>query len=98
VKIIGDGVARYRAWKGGDETVAFPLITDVYEKETLPALFCVGNHDHAKQRYTSKQFGDTFNRRKDMMIDLVAIKPEKRLVHVFRFGCGGPKSELEYGY
>ena len=130
VKIIRDGVARYIAWKGNDETVTFPLITDVhshapgfnaeapdwgdskghvifqraiahatssdflsnlgdldfdlgigsdkaewpevqgvidgfvkvYEKESLPVLFCVGNHDHAKGRYTSKQFGDTFNR------------------------------------
>jgi hypothetical protein len=33
-----------------------------------------------------------------MMIDLVAVKPEKRVVHVFRFGYGGPESELEYKY
>lgn len=130
VKTIREGAARYRAWKGKDETVAFPLITDihshapgfnaevpnwndskshvlfqraiahatgadfianlgdmdfdvnilgaapewgkvqavidgfvkVYEKESLPVLFSMGNHDHAKGRYTSKQFGDTFNR------------------------------------
>lgn len=127
---IRSGVARYNAWRGKDETVAFPLITDVhshepgfaenppnwndpkshilfqraiahatdsdflvnlgdldfdinilgakpewsdvqavidgfvrvYEKEPLPVLFSMGNHDHAKGRYTSKQFGDTFNR------------------------------------
>lgn len=34
----------------------------VYANETRPCLFSVGNHDHAKGRYTSKQFGDTFNR------------------------------------
>ena len=130
VAAIQDGTARYRAWKGADETVAFPLITDihshapgfnaaapnwndskshvvfqraiahatgsdflanlgdmdfdvnilgsapewdkvqpvidgfvkVYEKEPLPTLFSMGNHDHARGRYTSKQFGDTFNR------------------------------------
>lgn len=39
-----------------------------------------------------------FNRVTDMMIDLVAVKPTRRLVHIFRFGCGGPKSELEYTY
>ena len=33
-----------------------------------------------------------------MMIDLVAVKPLAREVHVFRFGCGGPKSELGYVY
>ena len=130
VAAIREGTARYRAWKGADETVAFPLITDihshapgfnaetpnwrdskshvifqraiahatgsdflanlgdmdfdvnilgsapewdkvqpvidgfvkVYEKEPLPTLFSMGNHDHARGRYTSKQFGDTFNR------------------------------------
>lgn len=129
VKQIEDGAARYTAWKGADETVVFPLITDIhshsggdpaqpnwrdskfhilfqraiahrvgadylanlgdldfdvdilgkapewsrvqpvidsfvklYEKETLPVLYSMGNHDHAKGRYTSKQFGDTFNR------------------------------------
>jgi len=131
VKAIRDGVSRYEAWKGNDEVVAFPLITDihshtpgfnirmpnwndakshvifqraiahatgsdfisnlgdmdfdvaiggvrkpewpevqavidgfvkVYEKESLPVLFSMGNHDHAKGRYTSRQFGDTFNR------------------------------------
>lgn len=40
----------------------------------------------------------SFDRTKDMMLDLVAIKPSTRTVHVFRFGCGGPKSELEYEY
>ena len=39
-----------------------------------------------------------FNRSRDMMIDLVSVKPSKRVVHVFRFGCGGPKSELEFTY
>ena len=39
-----------------------------------------------------------FDRRKAMMVDLVAVKPLKREVHVFRFGFGGPESELEYGY
>ena len=39
-----------------------------------------------------------FNRARDMMIDLVAVKPAKRAVHVFRFGCGGPKSELAFTY
>ena len=39
-----------------------------------------------------------FNRSRDMMIDLVAVKPAKRAVHVFRFGCGGPKSELAFTY
>lgn len=131
VATIRAGAARYRAWRGNDETVAFPLITDihshapglasdppnwndpkshvlfqraiahatgsdflanlgdmdfdvrildsaapdwkevqpvidgfvkVYEKEPLPVLFSMGNHDHARGRYTSKQFGDTFNR------------------------------------
>lgn len=36
-----------------------------------------------------------------MLIDLVAIKPERRLVHVFRFGFTGgrtPFTELEYEY
>ena len=33
-----------------------------YREETRPCLFSVGNHDHAKGRYTSKQFGDAFNR------------------------------------
>ena len=129
VKTIADGLGRYRAWKGTDLTVAFPLVTDLhshnpcagnepnwrdskchvlfqraiaqatgsdflvnlgdldfdvdilgkapdwskvqpvidgfvaaYGKERRPCLFSVGNHDHAKGRYTSKQFGDTFNR------------------------------------
>jgi len=129
VREIDDGLARYRAWKGTDLTVAFPLVTDVhshspglnasqswrdqkshvlfqraiaaatesdflvnlgdldfdvnilgkapdwmevqpvidgfvkaYAAETRPCLFSLGNHDHAKGRYTSKQFGDTFNR------------------------------------
>ena len=130
VEAIRSGVARYMAWRGDDETVAFPLITDihshapglktdpvdwndtkshvllqraiaqaadadflanlgdmdfdvnilgaapewkdvqpvidgfvkVYEKESKPVLFCLGNHDHARGRYTSRQFGDTFNR------------------------------------
>lgn len=129
VKTIGDGLARYRAWKGTDMTVAFPLVTDIhshapglaapqswrdskthvlfqraiaqatdsdflvnlgdldfdvnilgkapdwtqvqpvidgfvkaYAGEARPCLFSVGNHDHAKGRYTSKQFGDAFNR------------------------------------
>lgn len=130
VDIILSGAARYKAWRGDDGTVAFPLITDVhshkpgfsvnppdwndpkshilfqraiahvtdcdflanlgdldfdvnilgsapdwkevqsvidgfvevYKKEPLPVLFSMGNHDHAKGRYSSKQFGDTFNR------------------------------------
>ena len=33
-----------------------------------------------------------------MMLDLVAVKPAKRQVHVFRFGWGGPESEREYAY
>ena len=121
VAAIREGTARYRAWKGADETVAFPIITDihshapgfnaeapnwgdskshvvfqraiahatdsdflanlgdmdfdvnilgatpewdkvqpvidgfvkVYEKEPLPTLFSMGNHDHARGRYTS---------------------------------------------
>lgn len=127
-KTIREGAARYAAWKGSDEVVAFPLITDVhshaasvtppnwrdskmhilfqraiaeatgsdfianlgdldfdvnilgsapdwtkvqpvidgfvaaYTGEPKPVLFAMGNHDHAKGRYTSKQFGDTFNR------------------------------------
>lgn len=35
---------------------------------------------------------------KTMLIDLVAIKPTRRVVHVFRFGIGGEESELEYEY
>ncbi|MGN0852980.1 MAG: metallophosphoesterase family protein [Kiritimatiellia bacterium] len=127
-KTIREGVARYRAWKGADEAVAFPLITDIhshaasvcapdwrdtkahvlfqralaeladadflvnlgdldfdvnilgsapdwskvqpvidgfvaaYAHEPRPVLFAMGNHDHARGRYASKQFGDTFNR------------------------------------
>ena len=30
VAAIREGTARYRAWKGADETVAFPLITDIH--------------------------------------------------------------------
>ena len=30
---IRSGVARYNAWRGTDETVAFPLITDVHSHE-----------------------------------------------------------------
>ena len=126
---IRDGVARYRVWKGADEAVAFPLMTDIhshlgatspdrnwsdpkshvlfqravarevgadflanlgdldldvnilgsapamdkvqaviddyaglYAHEDRPVLFAMGNHDHAKGRFTSKQFGDAFNR------------------------------------
>lgn len=126
---IREGVARYRAWKGEDATVAFPLMTDIhshvgatrpdrnwgdpkshvlfqravareigadflanlgdldldvnilgsaptmdkvqaviddyaglYAHEERPVLFAMGNHDHAKGRFTSKQFGDAFNR------------------------------------
>ena len=39
-----------------------------------------------------------YDRSQSMMIDLVAVKPEKRQVHVFRFGFGGADSELEYVY
>ena len=35
---------------------------------------------------------------RSMMIDLLAVKPAKRLVHVFRFGTGGERSELEFAY
>ena len=126
---IRDGVARYRAWKGADMTVAFPLVTDIhshvaatpsgrdwsdakshvlfqraiareigadflanlgdldldvdilgdappmdkvwaviddykklYAHEGCPVLFAMGNHDHAKKRFSSRQFGDAFNR------------------------------------
>ena len=126
---IREGVARYRAWKGGDAAVAFPLVTDIhshvgvtrpernwndpkshvlfqravarevgadflanlgdidldvnilgsapsmdkvqaviddyvglYAHEERPVLFAMGNHDHAKGRFASKQFGDAFNR------------------------------------
>lgn len=126
---IQDGAARYQAWRGSDQTVAFPLVTDlhshfqgvarpaqwrdskmhilfqraiaeatgsdflanlgdldfdvnilgkapewsqvqpvidgfveVHQGEKRPCLFSMGNHDHAKARFTSKQFGDTFNR------------------------------------
>lgn len=129
VRQIEDGLARYRAWKGAEVTVAFPLITDMhshapglgmqpnwsdakshilfqraiaeavdgdflvnlgdmdfdvdilggapdwsivqpvidgcvaaYAKESRLCLFAVGNHDHAKKRFTSRQFGDAFNR------------------------------------
>lgn len=40
----------------------------------------------------------SFDRAHDMMIDLVAVKYRTREVAVFRFGCGGPKSELRYCY
>lgn len=126
---IREGIARYRAWKGTDSTVAFPLLTDIhshlpgvkgkrawgdskshvlfqraiahetqadflanlgdldldidilgaaplmekaqgviddftllYRGEPRPVLFSMGNHDHARGRFTSKQFGDAFNR------------------------------------
>lgn len=36
--------------------------------------------------------------RDGMLIDLVAVKPSERLVHVFRFGVGGAESDLEYSY
>jgi len=129
VREIGDGLSRYRAWKGSDMTVAFPIMTDIhshvpgsssgrnwsdakshvlfqraiarevdadflanlgdldldvnilgsaptmdkvqgviddfvklYSPEERPVLFAMGNHDHAKGRFTSKQFGDAFNR------------------------------------
>lgn len=129
IRQIEDGLRRYLNWKGGDQTVAFPLITDIhshepglgekpnwadakshilfqraiaravggdflvnlgdmdfdvdilggvpdwkvvqgvidgcvaaYANEARPCLFAVGNHDHAKGRFTSRQFGDTFNR------------------------------------
>lgn len=39
-----------------------------------------------------------YDRSKSMMIDLVAVKPGKRKVRVFRFGFGGADSELEYVY
>lgn len=126
---IRAGVARYRSWKSADETVAFPLMTDIhshvaaelagrnwkdakshvlfqraiareigadflanlgdldldvdilggippmdkvqaviddfkrlYANEERPVLFAMGNHDHARGRFTSREFGDTFNR------------------------------------
>lgn len=131
VKRIEDGLRRYRAWKGADLTVAFPLVTDlhshgvgfevpvkwgdsrshvlfqraiarevgadflanlgdldldidtnpgtaipakeqvegvidgfrkVYGGESRPVVFALGNHDHAKKQFSSKQFGDAFNR------------------------------------
>ena len=33
-----------------------------------------------------------------ILLDLVAIKPAKRQVHVFRCGLGGPACDLEYAY
>ena len=33
-----------------------------------------------------------------ILLDLVAIKPTKRQVHVFRCGLGGLASDLEYTY
>lgn len=74
---IRDGLVRYRAWKGTDSTVAFPLLTDIHSHIPGTAVFSPA---------------------KSMMIDLVAVKPEKRIVHVFRIGLGGPESELEYTY
>lgn len=33
-----------------------------------------------------------------MLIDLIAFKPARREAHVFRFGLGGARSDLEYRY
>lgn len=39
-----------------------------------------------------------FTCEKSMMIDLLAIKPTRRIAHVFRFGTGGKESELDFAY
>ena len=36
--------------------------------------------------------------RRDFVKGVVAIKPTKRQVHVFRCGLGGPACDLEYAY
>lgn len=92
VRQIDDGVRRYFDWKGADETVAFPLITDVHSK-------VFGLPDPNDWRDPKRCHGANGVPPKDtMMLDLVAVKPAKRQVHVFRFGWGGPESEREYAY
>ena len=55
-----------------------------------PDCLCGGQRDPKDHR--------VFERSSDMMIDLVAVKPAIRRVHVFRFGRGGDESELDYAY
>ena len=50
---------------------------------------CGEKHDPKNGGYLPK---DT------ILLDLVAIKPAKRQVHVFRCGLGGPACDLEYAY
>ncbi|MDO4574157.1 MAG: hypothetical protein Q4D98_02965 [Planctomycetia bacterium] len=39
-----------------------------------------------------------FNRSRTMLVDVVAIKPEKRQVKIFRIGAGGKDRDREYTY
>ena len=47
-KPILEGVARYRAWKGDDETVAFPIMTDCHSKSWGFSNISLSNYDNLK--------------------------------------------------
>ena len=88
VAIIREGVSRVRAWAGNDVLVTFPVVTDIHSHVS----------NAAEPDYRDSKVHIVFQRTADMMIDLVAVKPALRQVHVFRFGCGGPRSEQEYTF
>lgn len=46
----------------------------------------------------NEQGARIFSCDKSMMIDLLAVKPSRRIAHIFRFGTGGEQSELDFAY
>lgn len=85
---IAATLARYRAWKGGDVTVAFPIITDVHSKTTdLPEDLSFGDskmHVFLAQHAADEAGADFLADLGDIDLDL-GVPIDKNWPPKFRF-------------
>ena len=85
---IATTLARYWAWKGEDETVAFPIVTDVHSKTTdLPKDFSFGDskmHVFLAQHAADEGDADFLADLGDIDLDL-GVPIDKKWPPTFRF-------------
>jgi len=102
---LGDiGFDRNLSWKPSKKRDALMRLEsrrNLYKDFPLPVLFCMGNHDSGRAygnvfselKLSAGDYVTLVNRTRTMLVDMVALKPARREMKIFRIGAGGPERD-----